>query len=196
MAPEGEEVAFSGHGDDPDGFITGWRWTSSIDGHLSSVAHFANSSLSAGVHDISFEVQDNRSVWSKKDVEQILIGVTTGMDQAIDIVLEEILPDIKEIEQGDPYICYKLEHSLYNGTVIEEDTESGLVITLQEMIFFFYLDLAPGDDDPHPAAYILVDSDGNHDEYDVLQLPRINGAIPEELIQTPPDETYIIARHP
>lgn len=196
VAEEGEKVTFSGHGIDPDGYITGWRWTSNIDGLLSSVATFSEASLSAGIHDISFQVKDNASAWSEEVTEQLVIGATTGMEEAVTIVIEEILPDIDEIEQGAPYTCYKLERSLYNGTIIEEDTESGLVITLQEMIFFFYLDLDPGTEHPHNAIYILVDIDGNHDEYDASWLPSINGAIPEELNQTPPDETYVIARHP
>lgn len=196
VAPEGEEISFSGHGIDPDGYIAGYRWTSSIDGLLAQVANFSESSLSTGVHNISFQVRDNRSVWSEEAIRQIVIGATTGLDEAITVVLEEILPDIDEIDDEEPYICYKLARSLYNGTVIEEDTESGLTIMLQEMIFFFYLDLSPGAEYPHPAMYILVDIDGNHDEYEVDWLPRINGAIPEELSQTSPDETYVIARNP
>jgi hypothetical protein len=196
IAAQGEEISFVGHGNDSDGSIVGWRWTSSIDGRLASVAYFTNSSLSVGNHNISFEVQDDSGKWSNKVFAQLVVGATANMDEAIDIVVGEILPQITEIKSGDPYTCLKLGSSLYEGTVIEEDTESGLVINIHEEIFFFYLDLSPGGDYPHTAVYILVDNEGNHDEYDVSWLPRINGVIPEGLTKASPDEDYVIAENP
>ena len=51
----------------------------------------------------------------------VIITVGTGMDEAIKVVVEEVLPEIPEVQSGDPYVCLKLASSLPPGTVIEED---------------------------------------------------------------------------
>ena len=63
-AAAGETITFNGHGTDADGSIIGYEWRSSLDGVLSTVANFTSSSLSPGIHTISFKVLDNRSQWS------------------------------------------------------------------------------------------------------------------------------------
>ena len=62
----GDSVYFSGVGDDPDpgDTIEGYRWSSDIDGQLSTKQSFSTSSLSAGTHTISFTVMDNHYEWS------------------------------------------------------------------------------------------------------------------------------------
>ena len=196
VSAEGEEITFLGHGNDSDGSIVGRRWMSTVDGFLASVSSFTNSSLSVGAHNISFEVQDNNGGWSDKAFVQILVGAKANIDAAVNIVLDVILPEIPEIKAGDPYICYKLGDILYSGTTINEDTDAGLAITLNEEIFFFYLDLSPQGSYPHSVVYILLDGDGNHDEYDASWLPNINGDIPEELTTLSPEEKYVIAQNP
>ncbi|MCD6541911.1 MAG: hypothetical protein J7K38_01125 [Thermoplasmata archaeon] len=61
---EGETVEFSGHGEDIDGYITDYKWISSIDGFLSNESSFSTANLSVGVHTISFYVKDNEGAWS------------------------------------------------------------------------------------------------------------------------------------
>ena len=63
-AVEGETVEFSGHGEDIDGYITDYKWISSIDGFLSNASSFSTANLSVGVHTISFYVKDNEGAWS------------------------------------------------------------------------------------------------------------------------------------
>lgn len=60
----GETVSFTGHGIDPDGQVVAYRWQSSIDGDLSTLASFETSTLSAGKHTIALRVQDNQGAWS------------------------------------------------------------------------------------------------------------------------------------
>jgi len=62
----GEVVAFSGSGIDTDGKIVAYNWRSSIDGELSTSQSFQTSSLSAGIHTIWFQVQDDKGEWSKE----------------------------------------------------------------------------------------------------------------------------------
>lgn len=73
-AEEGEKVTFKGSGTDSDGTITGYNWTSDIDGKLNDSADFSTSDLSLGTHAISFSVQDNDGEWSDIDSATITIS--------------------------------------------------------------------------------------------------------------------------
>jgi hypothetical protein len=114
------------------------------------------------------------------------------IDDAIDVVVKDVLPTIAEIQAGGPYWCLKLDDPLPSGTIIEEDSGSTLKITLSEELFFFYVDLAPGSFYAHPVKYILVDKHGDHEIYDAQWWPRIDGVIPQELVKVPPDEEDIV----
>jgi len=63
-AIQGETVTFTGHGDDLDGTITAYEWSSSINGLLSTTSTFSASSLLPGTHTISFRVKDDDEAWS------------------------------------------------------------------------------------------------------------------------------------
>jgi len=191
-ATEDEAVTFNGHGTDTDGSVVAYRWTSSIDGEIGTTALFTTSALSPGTHTILFKIQDNNDAWSDEVTAQLVIAEETGMEDAIDIVVEDVLPAIPEIQAGDPFWCLKLDSPLPPGTVIEEDSGSTLRLTLNEETFFFYLDLAPGSYYEHPVKYILVDKEGNHEEYDAKWWPRIDDVVPEGLVQVPPDEDDVI----
>ncbi len=73
-AEQGEEVYFHGFGSDSDGMITGYQWSSSIDGVLSSESTFTTTSLSVGTHLISFKVKDNDGAWSSVESAQVKIS--------------------------------------------------------------------------------------------------------------------------
>ena len=62
----GEMVTFNGHGTDPDGTVVAYRWRSSLDGELGTLASFDTSSLSAGNHTVYLKVQDNNGDWSEE----------------------------------------------------------------------------------------------------------------------------------
>jgi len=125
------------------------------------------------------------------------VTVSSDLQKAIDVVLEEILPDIPEVKLGEPYWCLKLDDPLPPGTTVEEDSgiaaKSKLNIALEREMFFFYLDLAPQSYYAHPVKYILVDEEGNHEEYDAEWWPKIAGKVPESLIQEIPAQGDIIA---
>ena len=83
-ADVGEEVTFTGYGEDADGTIAGYRWESSIDGILNDTdAVFTDSTLSEGTHTISFTVQDNEGEWSAPVEETLLVG-----NEPIDIIID------------------------------------------------------------------------------------------------------------
>ena len=125
------------------------------------------------------------------------VTVNTAMQKAIDVVIEEILPEIPEIQSGEPYWCVKLASSLPSGAIILEDSgaaeKASLQITLEEEKFFFFLDLAPGSFYEHPVKYILVDKEGNHEEHDASWWPKINGVVPEVILKEVPEENDVIS---
>jgi hypothetical protein len=127
----------------------------------------------------------------------VKVTVETAMQKAIDVVLEEILPGIPEIQSGERYWCVKLDSSLPPGSILLEDSgtaeKSSLKITLKKEMFFFFLDLAPRLFYEHPVKYILVDQEGNHEEYDALWWPKIDGVVPEAISKEVPEEDDVIS---
>jgi hypothetical protein len=127
----------------------------------------------------------------------VKVTVDTAMQKAIDVVLEEILPGIPEIQAGERYWCVKLDSSLPPGSILLEDSgtaaKSSFQMTLEEERFFFFLDLAPHSFYEHPVKYILVDKEGNHEEYDASWWPKINGVVPEAISKEVPEEEDVIS---
>jgi len=74
----GETVYFSGFGTDVDGTITGYNWSSSLDGLLSIEPSFNTSGLSVGTHFIYFRVRDNDGDWSSADIETLVISPSSS----------------------------------------------------------------------------------------------------------------------
>ena len=68
---EGEEVTFTGMGEDVDGSVVVYNWLSDLDGLFGYTAT-TSSSLSVGTHVITFRVKDNEDAWSE-DVTQTLV---------------------------------------------------------------------------------------------------------------------------
>ncbi|MBU2496189.1 MAG: hypothetical protein KJ935_06820, partial [Candidatus Omnitrophica bacterium] len=61
-ANKGDTVSFSGEG--KRGVIIAYEWSSDLDGPLSNNKSFTTSTLSVGVHTISFRVQSSNGLWS------------------------------------------------------------------------------------------------------------------------------------
>ncbi|MDG6221014.1 MAG: S8 family serine peptidase, partial [Candidatus Thermoplasmatota archaeon] len=75
---EGETVHFQGYGEDVDGTVEEYRWSSSLDGLLSDQPEFFHSGLRPGYHTISFRVRDNRGEWSQEDTKRITVRDASG----------------------------------------------------------------------------------------------------------------------
>ena len=91
-APTDALVTFTGHGDDLDGTITGWRWDSDKDGTLGSgvgnpVTFTTSGPLSLGTHIISFTVVDDNSEESEPVTQTLTVQDT----------INEVI-----IDNGDP----------------------------------------------------------------------------------------------
>ena len=78
-ASQNDMVSFGGYGTDADGFIVAYRWSSSLDGRLSSQPSFSTHSLSLGTHTIYFMVQDNNGTWSEEVAQILEIEATSAV---------------------------------------------------------------------------------------------------------------------
>ncbi len=127
----------------------------------------------------------------------VIVTVSTALPKIIDVVKKDILPNIPEVQIGNPYRCLLLEDPIPAGTLIEEASDLPIRakanIVLQKKMYFFYLDLAPGAYYAHPVKYLLVDEEGNHETYDAKWWPRIGGEVPASLLKDIPDKKNIIA---
>jgi len=84
----GSQVYFSGHGADVDGSIMSYRWSSSLDGLLSTQREFSSSSLRKGTHTIYFSVQDNSGAWSPQVTATLTIEEAATSDPLLQKISE------------------------------------------------------------------------------------------------------------
>jgi len=70
----GQTVSFVGHGNDPDGSISAYKWRSSIDGTISTAATFSLSTLTNGMHTIYFSVEDSSDAWSEEATATVTVN--------------------------------------------------------------------------------------------------------------------------
>lgn len=70
-----DTIGFQGHGEDSDGTIVAYEWSSDVAGILSSEASFAREAalLDMGVHTVSFRVCDNSGVWSAPTTQKLVV---------------------------------------------------------------------------------------------------------------------------
>lgn len=98
---EGVPITFSGTGSDALGSITGYSWSSSLDGFLSSSQSFSSSALRVGIHTISLTVTDDES--------------TTGVESiTVTIVNTPPSPGINSPTEGSSF--FEADSIAFSGT--------------------------------------------------------------------------------
>jgi len=118
----GENVFFSGTGNDPDGDnIVEYYWSSNLDGKLSTQNAFYKSDLSVGTHTITFKVKDNNGAWSNP--VNIVLTVTTTAQNASDVNNPPVA------DTGGPYNGYKVGDSITFDGGRSYDPDAGDTLT-------------------------------------------------------------------
>ena len=74
-AARDEQTTFEGHGTTPQGTITGYQWSSDLNGALSNLATFSTDSLQNGTHTISFRVKNSGGRWSGYVYQELLVDI-------------------------------------------------------------------------------------------------------------------------
>jgi len=85
---KGINISFHGSGQDIDGNITGYYWSSTIDGELSAEQDFNTSTLSLGHHTISFRIKDNDGLWSYIVSEELFVYTSPVAKAGDNITIE------------------------------------------------------------------------------------------------------------
>ncbi len=80
-ANQGQTVSFAGTGTDTDGTIIGYQWNSNINGVLSTSRSFSASTLSVGIHTITFKVQDNDGNWSAAAARALTVNMLNTSEE-------------------------------------------------------------------------------------------------------------------
>ena len=167
-----DEVAFSGHGTDPDGTVTGYQWESDLAGLLSTAASFAMSAatLGQGVHTISFFVMDDQGEWSPGVTRSLSIG-----NQLPTAVIDSVSPNPANVGQR---ISFSGHGTDADGTVTGYRWESNLDGFLSSAASFSTSSLTRGN---HTITFRVYDNRGAASEA-VTRALRVDDLPAESII--------------
>lgn len=119
---EGGTVNFFGHGEDFDGTIISYSWSSDIDDVIGEESSFSIVSLSAGTHTISFSVKDNNETWSQPN-STILVIEPAPQNQAPIAYIVSISPNPSEEGEDVSFSGYGVD---YDGEIVSYSWESDI----------------------------------------------------------------------
>ena len=111
-ATRGQTISFVGHGTDPDGSVTAYKWRSSISGTISTTATFSLSTLTDGTHTIYFSVKDNSGAWSEEATAIVVVNKPVAEDPIYQelLSLNETLNDrIDDLSQQNGNLTNKVD---------------------------------------------------------------------------------------
>jgi plastocyanin/outer membrane protein assembly factor BamB len=157
---EGMSVSFLGSGTDSDGTVTGYEWTSDVDGLLSTNDSFDSDELSIGNHTISFRVQDNDGGWSNWDTTTLVIHPNTPPVAMIDFVSPS------PVKEGMS-VSFLGSGTDSDGTVTGYEWISSLDGTLGNEKDFNGAGLSTG---THTISFRVQDDDGEWSNWDTATL--------------------------
>ncbi|UCE74278.1 MAG: PKD domain-containing protein, partial [Methanomassiliicoccales archaeon] len=152
----GELVFFEGTGND-DGSITAYNWESDIDGFLSSKSTFSISSLSVGLHMISFKVRDNKGIWSESDNRSLSV-ISAPENMIPTAFIDSASPS--KIKQGDE-VMFIGHGTDEDGEITEYYWESDIDGLLSDERTFKTTDLSSG---THVISFRVRDDRGDWSE--------------------------------
>jgi parallel beta-helix repeat protein len=132
-AKQGKEtVSFVGHGNDSDGSVVAYNWTSSIDGFLNTSSAFTKpaSELLVGTHTIYFTVQDDYGAWSSPATE--ILTITTNQPPVASFSYSPMNPGINEIVTFNDSTSYDPDGSIvsYNWSFGDVNSTNTTVSTI------------------------------------------------------------------
>jgi hypothetical protein len=167
-----EEIFFNGSGEDSDGIIVAYEWTSSIDGFLSNEEDFSATGFSVGNHYISFRVQDNSSRWSDDDSTTLVVNPNYFPIAVID----SISPSPARFSDE---IFFNGTSSDSDGTIVAYLWKSTIDGELSTEEDFSTTGLSGGS---HSIRFSVQDNDGGWSDYDSRTLVVYPNSLPIAVI--------------
>ncbi|TGC06649.1 hypothetical protein CUN85_12830 [Methanolobus halotolerans] len=152
-AIEGKCIKFKGIGSDTDGEVIGYKWRSSIDGHITTLDNFSTAGLSAGTHTIYFKVQDDDGLWSDEISANLTILNSTSY-QKPSATIVSISPN--PATEGE---CVSFEGTCndIDGEVIDYNWRSSIDGNITTLANFSTAGLSVG---THTIYFKVQDDDG------------------------------------
>ena len=147
----GTQISFSGMGDDSDGTVIAYNWTSSINDLLSTAPSFSTTGLSVGLHTIYFKVQDDDGEWSSEDTQTITITAPQNQKPVAHII--SISP--QQTTFGTP--VYFNGYGTDDETVVSYKWISYPDGVLSDQKYFSKSDLSVG---THRISFQVLDNEG------------------------------------
>ncbi len=154
-ATQGQTVSFEGHGEDDDGTIIEFEWTSNINGEIGDSEEFTYSDLSKGTHTISFRVKDNNGVWSTADKETLTITEDSQQNHKPTAVIVAVRPN--SADYGTTITFSGRGTDSDNDDIVEYSWVSSIDGSLSEEPIFTKSDISPGD---HTISFKVKDENG------------------------------------
>ncbi len=181
----GDTIIFAGYGTD-DGVVVSHSWTSNIDGVLDSgngaYSEFSTSSLSQGIHTITFTVTDNDG---NTGSDTIVIGVEQSTMPVASITSPS---DGQEFKYGD-MVTFAGYGTDSNGFITSYQWTSDIDGNLGSTTAFSTDSLSAG---THTITFTVTDNDGNTN-LDTLTINVKQTNAPVVSIITPDDEDDFMA---
>ncbi len=180
---EADNILFSGTGSDPDGYITKWYWSSSVDGLFKeqtggNASTFFYDSLSLGTHDITLTVVDNDGL-QYVDTFTVTIDVNPLFAPTASI----ITPLDGVVFREGEVIVFSGYGDDINGNVTDYDWVSSLDGSIGSDMTFTHSSLSLGE---HDITLIVTDDDGQTGD-DTITITIIDNDSPTASITSPTD---------
>ncbi|MCX6665083.1 MAG: PKD domain-containing protein, partial [Euryarchaeota archaeon] len=162
-ASYGATIFFSGGGIDQDGSIVQYSWISNRDGqlYLGSDSSFSTSSLSSGIHEISFTVKDNVGDWSNPATAIVTIIAPQNQKPVAHIV------SINPTQTSFGSLVYFYGYGNDEGTIIAYKWTSSIDGVFGTQQSFNRSNLSVGN---HLISFQVMDSQGLWSDEDARSL--------------------------
>ena len=183
---EGEIIAFNGTGVDEDGTVVAYEWSSDIDGVFSTTQKMENSSLSPGIHAVSFRVWDNDNL--------------SSLPHTMMLTVKDKLRPVAGIISINPNPAIEGENITFIGMAVDNDNGTILVWQWRSDIDGTFLNSPNGTINwlsvgAHTISLKVRDDDGLWSEAVTKSLTiTINNTKPVLTISSPVNNAVVLGR--
>jgi len=158
-AVEGTSISFYGTGDDKDGSVMAYRWSSDLvaGGPISEMMSFSSTSLPVGTHTISFMVQDDDGDWSAADTGTLNI-TSSAPNEAPTAYITSITPNPAEVGE---LVTFVGGGDDTDGSIVFYSWWSSIDDEISSMAEFSTDSLSEG---THDISFIVHDDDNAYSQ--------------------------------
>ncbi|OJH48801.1 PGF-pre-PGF domain-containing protein [Methanohalophilus portucalensis] len=185
-ANEGDTIVFQGLGEDSDGTITEYSWTSNLEDEviIGTSPSFTTSDLSSGIHTISFSAKDDDGAWSESDSTTLKINEKPNVMPTSKI--DSITPN--PATEGN-LVSFTGSGTDSDGNIVGYNWTSSIDGHLHASSSFSISDLSPG---THTISFSVQDDDGAWSNPVSETLEIVDDQAPEVNISATPIENVSI----